>query len=137
MTEQIRYKVGVCNKISPKLLPNSHVVLEAMRGRDIHAYMPNISHMVEKRMDRNSMLMIERYMDDYKHDYNFQVLYHRPKKCDGGEFGYYVSNSMSHVLNFMQIIGIKKICDIGCGFGVAMKVLEKEDITIDVRGYDN
>lgn len=130
--DQIRYKLGICRKESP-----GHPVVEAMRGRKICKFSPNINYMVEKHMERNTTLIIEDYVEKYKHDQKFRKLYHNPKNSSGNEYGYYVSGYMSHILNLMQILGIKKICDVGCGFGVAMKVLEMEDSSIDVRGYDN
>lgn len=130
--EQLRYKLGVCRKESP-----AYPIVEAMRGRKICKFTPNINYLVEKRLERKTTLIIEEYTDMYKHDPDFRRLYHKPKKCDGGEYGYYVSSNMSHILNLMQILGIKKICDVGCGFGVAMKSLLSEDDTLEIRGYDN
>jgi hypothetical protein len=130
--EEIKYKLGVCRKDSP-----GYPIVDTMRGRKICKFTPNISYMVDKRMERSSMLIIEEYTERYKHDSQFRELYHKPKKSFGNEYGYYVSGYMSHILNFMQIMGIKKICDIGCGFGVAMKTLLTEDNSIEVRGYDN
>lgn len=130
--EEIRYKLSVCRQESP-----GYPIVETMKGRKIYKFTPNIDFMVEKRMERKKTLIIEDYVEKYKHDPDFRRLYHKPKKCDGGEYGYYISSHMSHILNFMRLLGIKKICDVGCGFGVAVKTLLTEDDTLDVRGYDN
>jgi len=128
--EQILHKLEICNKISPKinvsnLIGNRH---------HIHQFVPNVDNSVIRKIQRYITLIAESYTEKYKHDKEYRNLYHKTK---GNEFGYFISRTVEDLYAFIKILGYTKICDLGCGYGVALKALKRFDETIQISGYDN
>ena len=100
----------------------------------------------------------ERYKLHYLHEYNKEsqklskiigdIFYNifnddKLRKHEGGsknnnkEFSYWMNIDFYSLYKIIQILGIKQICDLGCGVGAGLKGIKKLDDSIIIRGYDN
>lgn len=73
-------------------------------------------------------------------DPNARALYHQPKDLssnNGGEFGYYITPSISALFLLIQELKVKSFLDLGAGAGILLLTLNALVEDLRVHGYEN